>query len=149
MVETLERLLDPVRGDNAKADDAIRHATGRGDGIAADMVRLWSKVLNTRPGRALVEILVAARTDATLRARIQPSLTAYNDQINANISALYQSAGDDDDIQVLWTICRTFLRGLHLQARFEDNPAHIRHLLDRFAAIMEPHMTARNQGTPD
>ncbi|MCB1367401.1 MAG: TetR/AcrR family transcriptional regulator [Rhodobacteraceae bacterium] len=145
MVETLERLLDPVRG-GTHAPDAIGQATGRGDGIAADMARLWSKVLNTGPGRALVEILVAARTDAALSARIQPSLTAYNDQINVNIHSLYQSpTGDADDIKVLWTICRTFLRGLHLQARFEDNPRQIQRLLERFARIMEPHMTARSQ----
>lgn len=149
MVETLERLLDPVRGAD-HPPDAISQATGRGDGIAADMARLWAKVLNTRQGRALVEILVAARTDAALHARIQPSLSAYNDQINVNIHALYRSAtGDTDDIQVLWTICRTFLRGLHLQARFEDNPEQIQRLLNRFANIMEPHMTARSQTEAD
>jgi AcrR family transcriptional regulator len=151
MVETLERLLDPVRGQinpPTHAPDALGRAMAGPGGIADDLERLWYKVLNTVEGRALVEILVAARTDRELGARIGPSLTAYNRQINANIQGFYAAAtGDDNDVAMLWTICRTFLRGLHLQARFEDNPEAIRALLQRFAQVMAPQMTARRNGT--
>jgi len=147
MVETLERLLDPVRGpQSGGARDILGKSAGLGDGIVADMTRLWARVLNTRQGRALIEILMASRTDHPLHDRIQPSLAAYNDEINSNIQRLYRSpTGNEDDIKVLWTICRTFLRGLHLQAQFEDNPDHIKVLLERFALIIAPHMTTRRE----
>lgn len=149
MVETAERLLDPVRGQHghrarAAPRSALKLTAGKGDGVQADLVRLWARVVNTREGRALLEILMAARTDLALQQKIAPSLKGYDDQINHNILSLYRSTSrGDDDVATLWTICRAFLRGLHLQRRFDDNPKRIRQVIERFGEIMAPHMSAR------
>jgi AcrR family transcriptional regulator len=150
MVETAERLLDPVRGQSGpRAKSALRLSAGKGDGVQADLVRLWTKVVNTREGRALLEILIAARTDLALQGKIAPSLKAYDTEINRNILGLYQSTcRGDDDVAALWTICRAFLRGLHLQRRFDDNPKKIRQVIERFGEIMAPHMSARDSSGP-
>lgn len=146
MVETLERLLDPVRGQSVPgrpARDGFRNSIGRGDGVAKDLARLWRKVVNTREGRALVEILVASRTNPQLRQRIAPSLQTYNEQINRNILSLYTAPEVQDDVPMLWSICRTFLRGLHTHVPYETNPEQIDRMIERFGEIMAPHLAAQ------
>jgi AcrR family transcriptional regulator len=147
MVKTLERLLDPVRGSaggtggEAGGDASLIRRAGSQADIAADMSRLWAQVINTREGRALMEILVASRTDPALRSRITPSLWAYNDEFNRNIARLYEAAsGTDDDLALLWSICRSFMRGLHSQAPYERDPQSIARMVELFGRIMAPHL---------
>ncbi len=147
VIEVLERLLDPVRGEAGDAGRPLLrpHTTGQGDGLRADLKRLWSHLVNTREGRAMFEILVAARTDSGLQNRIAPSLAKYNDQINQSILALYTSPErGDSDVITLWTICRTFLRGLHVQGRFEADPNTMETAMDRFAELVAPLMMPRS-----
>jgi AcrR family transcriptional regulator len=142
MVETVERLLDPVR-DPLGAGKSRSHAE-RQDSVESDLMRLWSKAVNTPEGRALVEILVAARTDTRLQRRIAPSLARYNDDINQGVLAFYASVDlDDADVVTLWTICRVFLRGLHIQERFDGRPEATSRIMSRFADIIGPHLHRR------
>ncbi|NOX41877.1 MAG: TetR/AcrR family transcriptional regulator [Alphaproteobacteria bacterium] len=146
VIEVLERLLDPVRGEAGEAGRPLLppRTTGRGDGLRTDLKRLWSRLVNTSEGRAMFEILVAARTDTALQARISPSLAKYNEQINRSILSLYTApTGGDDDVVILWTICRTFLRGLHVQERFEVDPDTMDAVMDRFAELIAPLMVPR------
>lgn len=144
MVKTLERLLDPVRGSNIVRTRS--RSAGKGDGLALDLMRLWRGVVNTREGRALFEILSAARTDATLRAGISPSLATYNRDINLNIVRLYRSVErGDQDVIILWGMCRAFLRGLHVQERFDGNPDTTQQMIERFAELIGPQMETRNK----
>ena len=113
-------------------------------GVQRDLIRLWERIVNTKEGRASMEILVAARTDRQLHARISPELARYNDNFNHEVIKLYRSAAfDDDDVIALWTICRVFLRGLHIQERFESKPGCTSKLMKRFAKIMAPHLSYR------
>lgn len=152
MVKTLEHLLAPVRGPSGPGDEAtlLRHAT-EAETLQQELHLLWRRVINTREGRALMEILVAARTDADLSARITPALHAYNDDFNRNIAHLYEaSAGHEDELALLWSICRSFMRGLHTQVPYERDPKIITKMVDLFGRIMAPHMSARSlQGDRD
>ena len=134
MVETLETLLAPVRGDRA--------TPSYGGSIKSDLIRLWDRVVNTREGRALFEILVAARTDRTLRDRITPSLRRYDTEVSANILATYAAAEKTSDVATLWAMSRTFLRGLHVQRRFDPDPRTINKLIETFADVVAPHFDA-------
>lgn len=135
MVETVERLLAPARP---------KSGVSRASSPEKDLLKLWARVVDTKEGRALVEILVAARTDEGLQARIAPSLKRYNDGFNAEIVRLYSSVDlDDEDVATLWTICRVFLRGLHMQEQFDSKPGRISKIMKRFAQIIGPHMRAR------
>ena len=152
MVETLERLLDPVRGSTVSADTESRHIdslhknAAQADGLEHDLARLWSKVVNTPEGRALMEILVAARTDSHLHDRIAPTLQKYNSDISRNVLKFYTDPNDQStDISALWSICRIFMRGLHTQSPFETDPEAVSNLINRFGQIMAPHMTAKTQ----
>lgn len=152
MVKTLEHLLAPVRGPARPGDEAtmLRHADEAAT-LQDELHLLWRRVINTREGRALMEILVAARTDPALSARITPSLHIYNDDFNRNIANLYQaSAGHEDELALLWSICRSFMRGLHTQVPYERDPKIITKMVDLFGRIMAPHLSARRpQGETD
>ncbi|CUH87507.1 transcriptional regulator BetI [Phaeobacter sp. CECT 5382] len=152
MVKTLEHLLAPVRGTAPPDGEANLLRPSRDcDCLQEQLHRLWRRVINTREGRALMEILVAARTDKALSARITPSLWAYNDDFNRNIAHLYSAAeGHEDELALLWSICRSFMRGLHTQAPYERDPEIITKMVDLFGRIMAPHLSARaSQGDTD
>jgi AcrR family transcriptional regulator len=136
MVETVERLLRPARP---------KSGVSRASSVEKDLLKLWARVVDTKEGRALVEILVAARTDKQLYARISPSLSNYNDAFAQEVVRLYESIDfGDADVAILWTICRVFLRGLHMQERFDGKPGRTQQIVKRFAEIMGPHMRARD-----
>ena len=147
MVKTLEHLLAPVRGTSVPGDqdsNLLRPSEGS-DCLQEQLHALWSRVINTREGRALMEILVAARTDLALSTRITPSLWSYNDEFNRNIANLYQAAaGHEDELALLWSICRSFMRGLHTQTPYERDPKIITKMVDLFGRIMAPHISARS-----
>ena len=142
IIETLERLLDPVRGKKALGSQPIIKIDDRNtENFRNNLIRLWINVVNTPEGRALVEILIIARTDKTLFEKINSSLKKYNSEINTNISSIYEviSSREIHDVQLNWTICRTFMRGLHIHARFEEDDGVIEQIMERFADIMAPH----------
>lgn len=138
IVEAVERLLDPVRDPS--------RAASTGD-VADDLTRMWSRIVNTKEGRALFEILVAARTRPALREKISPGLTRYNSEVNRNALAVYSAPADagDDDVALLWTICRTFMRGLHVQQRFAADETEIAQVISRFVQLIAPHLIRKQE----
>ena len=142
IIETLERLLDPVRGKKVLGGKPIIKIDDRNtENFRNNLIRLWINIVNTPEGRALVEILIIARTDKKLFEKINTSLKKYNSEINKNISSIYEviSSNQIHDVQLNWTICRTFMRGLHIHARFEEDDGVIEQIMERFADIMAPH----------
>jgi len=142
MVATVRQILEPVRllaGKTGRAAPARRPGS-----VHVELVRLWRETVDTVEGRALFEILVAARTDRELERRIRPSLVEYNEELGEGVLAIYRSRGrDDDDVRTLWTICRIFLRGLHIQERFGGDRKAIAALMERFAELIANDMVQR------
>jgi AcrR family transcriptional regulator len=145
MVATLRQILEPVRFSGARTGRAA--PVSRPMSVHAELVRLWTETVDTVEGRALFEILVAARTDSELESRIKPSLVEYNDELGVGVLAIYRSRGrnDDDDVRTLWTICRVFLRGLHVQERFGGDRQTIGLLMERFADLISGEMVPRER----
>ena len=144
MVATLEQLLAPVRGRGRGQRERLWPKAGEGaQDLEQELVRIWTRVVDTREGRALVEILVAARTDLALQEKTAASLHAYQHDVTHNIVGLTAlSQVDADELATLWTICRAFLRGLHLQRRFDGDAMALQKVIERFARIMAPHLQA-------
>jgi len=131
MVETAEHLLRPTLSP---------HRTSRSERPAtrAEIVEaihwMWTRVVDTREGRALLEILVASRCDPALRARISPEFSRWNLEINARlIERLNIPHLDPTTIAEIWTICRIFMRSLNTQRQFDENDTQINALTHRFA----------------
>lgn len=147
IVETLTRILAPTFSDFGQKRSR-RETVAQGVSVEEDLINLWANVVNCPEGRAMVEILVAARTDERLRVKVGPILSEYDTEINHDILRIYESPqGDDEDVVQIWTICRVFMRSLHLQERFASSPETVNAMVRRFAEIVAPHLRARQGET--
>lgn len=109
------------------------------------LIGSWNNIVNTPEGRAFVEILVACRTDRALHDVLCEDLLAWDAESAAAVSALYSGSGpDEDDAALLWSMCRTFFRGLLMHERFVYDPAYLGRMTDRFAGIMNAHLLVRD-----
>ncbi|SET37615.1 TetR/AcrR family transcriptional regulator [Oceanicella actignis] len=129
MAAAAERLLDA----------ALEPARRRDPRPAREqIIDAWRRIVNTPEGRAFVEILVAARTDAALGARILPRLAAWEARVGAAVAQIFRTP--EGDAARVWAICRTFLRGLVIHERFVADPAELNAMVARFADIVAPHL---------
>ena len=112
--------------------------------VRAHLKWLWESLVRTAEGRALVEILLAARTDKPLGKRVAKSLIDWNARMGEAIIDVYQSPDlDDQDVETLWAICRVFMRGMLLQQGFTRNRAEETMIVDRFIDLIAPHLKLR------
>ncbi len=112
--------------------------------IESYLLDTWKRVVNTKEGRALVEILMATRTDPELHRQLAAQLIEWDRRISESIATLFVSTtGDEDDVKIIWSICRTFLRGLIIQQRYTDDPETLDIFMKRFAQMVSPHIKLR------
>ena len=106
----------------------------------------WRRVVNTREGRAFIEILVACRTDKTLEAALADTFSRWDKEIAENALARFESkAPEPDDAAILWAIGRAFLRGLIIHARFVEDRAHLERMVSRFGDLISSQLTLRSE----
>lgn len=74
--------------------------------------RSWREQFQSEEYGALLEILVAARTDETLRARLKPALTNWRSAIEAELTTLLPEALHRSEIEAVLTISRCMMTGL-------------------------------------
>jgi len=131
MVETAEHLLQPTLSPRraAPADKPVTR-----DDIVDTIHWMWNRVVDTREGRALLEILVASRCDPALRGRISSRFSRWHHEINARLIERYDIPHlDPSALGEIWTICRIFMRGLNTQRQFDEDDSQIKALTHRFA----------------
>lgn len=113
-------------------DDSVpRH-----DLVVQDILWNWRQ-LNTPQGRALLEVIVAARTDATLQGRIGEQLKDWNTlsrRVIIDESRLPHV--DPKHLELAWDLIRVFYRGLQVHQNFEPDDSHIHHLAEAFAKLI-------------
>ena len=125
-------LLDPVRRD--PPDPTVRSL----------FLYSWKKFVNTEPYRALLEILNAARTDEDLRTRISDKLQAWNKAMDEQAVETYRSLGaNDEDVKMLLTMTRSFMRGLVIQDRYGTDPSENVRLVERWSDLVAPLLEVR------
>ena len=99
--------------------------------VEESIMASWKYMTNTPAYRALLEILVAARTDEKLQDRISDDLHRWNRALDDQALASYEAIdGTDKDVVDLMTMSRSLMRGLVIQDRYAENPresdAHVR-----------------------
>lgn len=105
---------------------------------------IWDNVVSTSGGRAMLEILMACRTDGHLQTALAPKLQEWDRTSLAATSKLFSGTMfEADDVELLWSIVRTFLRGLILHEQYVRSPDYIERMLDRFADLLEPRLSIR------
>lgn len=132
IVESVERLLQrtmDVGWQGKHPESNIR-----------DILKWIWKNLDTMQGRALVEVLMASRTDTRLNARISKNLIKWNTTIGENLLRNSQQSGpEDDEIILLFEVCRTFFRGLLVHKSFVANEEDLAKIADKFIDIISPY----------
>lgn len=137
--ETAMRLLEAAMTPIRSRLDGRRRQELRS--VEQSLRESWHNVANTREGRAFVEILVASRTDPELHEAMKEKLYEWDRASSEAVQLLYEGSGPEaDDAAVLWSICRTFLRGLLIHRQFVADPAYLTRMFDRFCGIMKDHM---------
>ncbi|USG60746.1 TetR/AcrR family transcriptional regulator [Sneathiella marina] len=106
----------------------------------ADYIKLtWHKLVNTEGYRALLEILVAARTDRMLQTRLSDTLLTWNDALNEQARGKFTSKlGYEQDVEILMTMTRSLMRGLVIQDQYSEDPALAIQYIDRWIELISP-----------
>lgn len=115
--------------------------------IAADLRTNWSYYINTPQYRALLEILIASRTDTKLRSRITETLHEYHRQAAERIATIYESAGGDpEDAELLPVMSNIFFRGLLIQDQYSSDPEKQQRMAERWIEIVAPLLRPKSTG---
>lgn len=132
IVESVERLLQRTMN--------IGWQSKHPESNIRDILKWIWKNLDTMQGRALVEVLMASRTDEALNARISKNLIKWNTTIGEN---LLRNSGthapEDAEIILLFEVCRTFFRGLLVHQSFVANEDELAKIADKFIDIISPY----------
>lgn len=134
MVATAQHLLDA-------ALRPTRRARQSGD-LSGLITYYWTRIVNTREGRAFVEILIACRTDPDLQNALGSLFSDWEDEISRAARDTFD-AHPPEDVELLWSITRAFLRGLIVHAQFTDDPAHLDKMIQRFSALLSETLTLK------
>ena len=112
--------------------------------VASDLLTNWTYFINTPHYRALLEILIASRTDKKLRAQIEDTLHAYHAQSVDHMTATYErAAGRDEDAELLPWMSNIFFRGLLIQDQYSADPEQQRRMVARWIEIVAPLLRIR------
>lgn len=116
----------------------------RPDTVAEALALPWKMMTNTPAYRALLEILIAARTDEKLQDRISDNLHKWNDAMDEHSVQMYRSVeGTDEDVKALLTMTRSLMRGLVIQDRYIDDPTESDAHVTRWAKLIAPQLAFR------
>ncbi len=102
-----------------------------------DMIRQsWREQFTTDEYAALLEILVAARTDEDLRARVAPRLDDWRRAIEAELRDLVPG-GDDGagELEAVLTIGRCMMTGLLVHDGLIGDAGHMRKVIDAWVRL--------------
>ena len=112
--------------------------------VAAELIDTWRRLIDTDEYRALLEILVAIRTDKALQERLSPILQRWERQRMAQSATYYESeAGGDEMVRKLMTINNCLMRGLVIQEQYNGDPAVNLELMRTWVEILAPLLAPR------
>lgn len=141
MVFAARRLLEAAIRPTQTSGGRRAASTGN---IADFLMFHWRHIVNTREGRAFVEILIACRTDEALNEALSETFEAWDAAISQSAMENFTAAsGSREDAALLWSMSRTFVRGLLVHARFERDPARLEEMLSRFGQMLAEELTMR------
>jgi len=114
--------------------------------VADDLMTNWSYFINTPPYRALLEILIASRTDTGLHTQIADTFHDFHQRTVEHLAAAYESvSGRTEDAELLPLMSNIFFRGLLVQDQYSADPAKQQRMVERWIEIVSPLLRPRGQ----
>ena len=128
--------------------DAAREADTHQD-MRTRLLNIWDRLTNTSAYLALLEILIASRTDKVLHARIADGLKASIREIDEHFLPFYGelAKSDRDDLMLLMTANRCLMRGLLIEEQYGLSKAKQRRVLERWLDLVAPELEVKAQLT--
>jgi len=143
IVETTNRILRPTIRKPAPTN-SHSHGDDELSVIKLELRRVWQQLANTAEARALLEILVAFRTDIKLRNRIKSDLVLWNTRMQQSFLQSYTASdGDDERLNRAWQVARVFYRGLITHDAFVNEPGELDEIMEEFVNMLAPMMQRR------
>lgn len=116
----------------AKAGIGIRRAF-------ADVIRRsWREQFQSAEYAALLEILVAARTDGALARRIEPLLDAWRADVERELATLLPGDMEDRRLDAVVTISRCLMTGLVVHDSLAGDRGRMERVINAWLSILEP-----------
>lgn len=146
--DLIAAVVEVLTGRTLSRTFPLRDKPGLSDAeiVEAELRAVWTDFIDTGAYRALLEILVAARTDSNLRARIEPMLHRFNEQLDQHQRLSYEAtSGDSADVEVLLVINRALMRGLVIQDRYVADPAYNKRIIERWISLATPLLRPRRK----
>lgn len=110
------------------------------------LLSIWKNLINTRPYLALLEILVAARTDKKLQARISDDLIRWGKALDEQGLTFWRSVNrTDEDVIDILNMTRSFMRGMVIQKRYHANEEENLRLVQRWIELISPEIELRDR----
>ncbi|WP_310620372.1 TetR/AcrR family transcriptional regulator [Flexibacterium corallicola] len=112
------------------------------------LITYWRKIVDTPEGRAFSEIILASRTDSNLAQRIEDKLARWDQELGQFfVPENMEGTDQEDQMVIVSTILRSFIRGLILQQQFGNSPQFIESMIRTFAKLLEPQLDLRHIST--
>jgi len=110
--------------------------------VRTRVLDVWDRLTNTSAYLALLEILIAARTDKVLYARIATNLNEWIHDVDEHFLPFYGELAktDRDDLMLLMTANRCLMRGLLIEEQYGLTKARQRQVLERWLDLVAPEL---------
>ncbi len=106
------------------------------DAFAEIVRRSWREQFKSEDFAALLEILVASRTDENLRRRITPALARWREAIDAELAELLPATTRSAaELDAILSISRAMMTGLLVHDDLVRDDAHIDFLIDHWIGL--------------
>lgn len=101
--------------------------------------RSWREQFRSADYAALLEILAAARTDASLRKRVAPALERWRSDIERELAALLSAGGGAArDLEAVLTISRAMMTGLLVHDGLLGDESRMEAVIETFIDLAAP-----------
>jgi len=128
----------------------VSSASQRYGSVDQALMNAWQRLINTSAYQALLEVLIAARTDRKLQLRISAQLLAWGKNLDQQSLDIYQSAdaglpAQEGDAQVimLLNMTRSFMRGLLIQEQYGVTPEQTLNYVAKWIELVAPLLALR------
>lgn len=106
------------------------------DAFAEIVRRSWREQFKSEDFSALLEILVASRTDDDLRRRITPALHRWREAIDAELTQLLPATNRSAaELDAILSISRAMMTGLLVHDDLIKDDAHIEFVIDQWISL--------------